>query len=127
MSNPVKEKIERLIDSEPFNIIRMKLIKEKVIDEINLMIEDEMKNLHDIETKIMMKEEKLTMKRLSKNLEEFEKNKLVIIINDEIKISKDEKNMIRGTIDCLKTSKPELLDVYTRKNADITDYINSYW
>ena len=57
MSNPVKEKIERLIDLEPFNIIRMKLIKEKVIDEINLMIEDEMKNLHDIETKIMMKEE----------------------------------------------------------------------
>lgn len=57
MSNPVKGKIERLIDLEPFNIIRMKLIKEKVIDEINLMIEDEMKNLHDIETKIMMKEE----------------------------------------------------------------------
>ena len=57
MSNPVKEKIERLIDLEPFNIIRMKLIEEKVIDEINLMIEDEMKNLHDIETKIMMKEE----------------------------------------------------------------------
>ena len=126
MSNPVKEKIERLIDLEPFNIIRMKLIEEKVIDEINLMIEDEMKNLHAIETKIMMKEEKLTMKRLWKNLEEIKKNKLVIIINDEIKISKDEKNLIRATIDCLKNSKPELLDVYTRKNGDITDYINSY-
>ena len=59
------------------------------------------------------------MKRIWKNLEEFEKNKLVIIINDEIKISKDEKNMIRATIDCLKNSKPELLDVYTGKNGDI--------
>ena len=34
----------------------MKLIKDKAIDEINLMIEDEMKILNYIETKIMIKE-----------------------------------------------------------------------
>ena len=67
----LKERIERLINLEPINIIRMKLIINRAIDEINLM-KDEMKNLDDIETKIMIKERWMTVKRLRKNLEEFE-------------------------------------------------------
>ena len=67
----LKERIERLINLEPINIIRMKLIINRAIDEINLM-KDEMKNLDDIETKIMIKERWMKVKRLWKNLEEFE-------------------------------------------------------
>ena len=46
----------------------MKLIIDKAIDEIKLMIEDEMKNMDDIETKTMVKEKRVVMKRLWKSL-----------------------------------------------------------
>ena len=62
----LKERIERLINLEPINIIRMKLIINRAIEEINLM-KDEMKNLDDIETKIMIRERWMTVKRLWKN------------------------------------------------------------
>ena len=46
----------------------MKLILDKAIHEINSIIADEMKNLDDIETKIMMQEGKLIIKRLWNDL-----------------------------------------------------------
>ena len=64
-----------------------------------------MKNLDDIETKIMMKERWVALKRLWKNLEEFEMIKLEIKVSAEIEILKDEENKIRNTIDCLKKIK----------------------
>ena len=63
----LKERIQRLIDLEPGNIIRMKLIIKRAIDKINIVIKDEMKNLDDKETKIMMEERKIPIKRLCKN------------------------------------------------------------
>ena len=64
-----------------------------------------MKNLDDIETKIMIKERWVALKRLWKNLEEFEMIKLEIKVSAEIEILKDEENKIRNTIDCLKKIK----------------------
>ena len=69
------------------------------------MMEDKMKNLDDIETKIMIKERWVALKRLWKNLEEFEMIKLEIKVSAEIEILKDEENKIRNTIDCLKKIK----------------------
>ena len=69
MSNLKKnlnEEIEEIIDLEPFNIIRMKLIIKRATDEINLTIKEEMKNLDDIETKTMMEVRKITIKELKK-------------------------------------------------------------
>ena len=60
----LKERIERLINLEPANIIRIKLVIDKAIDEINLMKNDAMKNFDDIETKIMIKERWMTKKNL---------------------------------------------------------------
>ena len=80
----LKERIERLTDLESANITRMKLIIDKAINEINLMIEDEMKNFDDVETKIMMEEKWMTIKKLWKNLEEFEINILETKINAEM-------------------------------------------
>ena len=80
----LKERIERLTDLESANITRMKLIIDKSINEINLMIEDEMKNFDDVETKIMMEEKWMTIKKLWKNLEEFEINILETKINAEM-------------------------------------------
>ena len=68
----------------------MKLIIDKAINEINLMIENEMKILDDIETKIMMEKRKIIIKRLLKNVDEFEINKLETKVNAEIEILKDE-------------------------------------
>ena len=62
----------------------MKLIIDKAINEINLMIEDEMKNFDGVETKIMMEEKWMTIKKLWKNLEEFEINILETKINAEM-------------------------------------------
>ena len=64
----------------------MKLIIDKAIDEIKLMIEDEMKNIDDIETKAMVKEKRVVMKRLWKSLQEFEMNESEIKTNFEKKI-----------------------------------------
>ena len=86
MSNPIKilkERIEWLINLTPCNIIGMKLIIDKAIDEIKLMIEDEMKNMDDIETKTMVKEKRVVMKRLWKSLQEFEMNESEIKTNFE--------------------------------------------
>ena len=69
MSNLKKnlnEEIEEIIDLEPFNIIRLKLVIKRATDEINLTIKEEMKNLDDIETKTMMKVRKITIKELKK-------------------------------------------------------------
>ena len=41
----------------------MKLISDNAIDELNVMIADEMKNLDDIEMKIMMEEGKIRLER----------------------------------------------------------------
>ena len=64
----------------------MKLIIDKAIDEIKLMIEDEMKNIDDIETKAMVKEKRVVMKRLWKSLQEFEMNESEIKTNFEKEI-----------------------------------------
>ena len=69
------------------------------------MMEDKMKNLDDIETKIMIKERWVALKRRWKNLEEFEMIKLEIKVSAEIEILKDEENKIRNTLDCLKKIK----------------------
>ena len=69
MSNLKKnlnEEIEEIIDLEPFNIIRLKLVIKRATDEINLTIKEEMKNLDDIETKTMMEVRKITIKELKK-------------------------------------------------------------
>ena len=95
---------ERLINLEPYNTIRMKLILDKAIDKLNLIIADEMKDLDDIETKVMMQEGKVTIKRFWNDLSEFEMNELEIEINAEIEILKNEERKIRNTIDYLKKS-----------------------
>ena len=64
----------------------MKLIIDKAIDEIKLMIEKEMKNIDDIETKTMVKEKRVVMKRLWKSLLEFEMNESEIKTNFEKEI-----------------------------------------
>ena len=64
----------------------MKLIIDKAIDEIKLMIEKEMKNIDDIETKTMVKEKRVVMKRLWKSLQEFEMNESEIKTNFEKEI-----------------------------------------
>ena len=115
----LKERTKRLIDLEPFNTIRIKLVIYKAIDEIYLIVSDEMKNLDDIETQIMIKDGKIILKRLWNDLSEFEMTKLEKEINAEIEISKKEEKKIINTIwlylDCLRKSKPELLDLYTKK------------
>ena len=112
MSNPtksLKERIERLIDLKPYNTIRMNLILDNAIGELNLMIADEMKNLDDIDMKIMMHEGKIRLERIKNSLDGFETNVLEIKINAEIEILKNEEKKIRNTIDCLKKSKSESL------------------
>ena len=47
----LKERIERLVNLATYNVIRMKLILDKAIDEINSIIADEIKDLDDIEMK----------------------------------------------------------------------------
>ena len=91
MSSPtkiLKERIERLIYLALYNTIRMNLILDKAIDEINSVIADEMKNLEDIEMKIMIQEGKIRLERIKNSLDEFEMNALEIKINNEIEILK---------------------------------------
>ena len=89
----------------PYNTIKMKLILDKGIDAIDLMIADEMKHLNDIEMKLMMEEGKIRIKRLWNDLSEFEMNVLEIKIDADTGISKNEENKIKITIDCLKRSE----------------------
>ena len=68
----------------------MKLILDSVIDELNVMMADEMKNLDDIEMKIMMQEENIRLKRIKLNsIDELEMNTIEIKINPEIEILKN--------------------------------------
>ena len=93
MSSPIKslkDRTKRLIDLEPYNTIRIKLVIGKARHEINLMVSDEMKNLDDIGIQIMMKEGKIIIKRLRNDLSEFEMNELEIEIHTEIEILKSE-------------------------------------
>ena len=81
MSNPtknLKERIERLIDVKLYNTVRMTLILDNAIGELNLMIADEMKNLDDIEMKIIMKEGKIRLEKITNSLDEIEMNALEI-------------------------------------------------
>ena len=98
----------------------MKLIIEVAIDEINPIIKDEIKNLEDIETKIMIEERWVAIWKLWKNLEGFKINKLEIKLNAEIKILKDEQNKIRNVIDLLKKIKVRLLSLCGEKDRNIT-------
>ena len=102
----------------------MKLITERAIDEINLIIKDEMKNLDDIETKIMKEEREITINRLWKNLNEFKMHELEIKLNTEIKTLKDEENKIRNIIDRLKKLKLRLIGFYGEKYRIITFHKN---
>ena len=126
MSNPtksLKERIERLIDLKPYHTMKIKLILDNGIGELNLMIADEMKNLDGIEIKIMMQEGKIRLGR-TKNRRikfRFKTNALEMKINVEIEILKNEEKKIRHIKDCTKKSKAELLDIYTKKRY-ITDY-----
>ena len=79
------------------------------------MMQDEMKNLDEIEQKTMIQEKKIRPERIKNSLDEFEMNALEITINAEIEILKNEEKTIRNIITSLKKSKPELLDVYTKK------------
>ena len=82
----LKERIERLVNLAPYNTIRMKLILDKAIDEINSIMADEIKNLDDIEMKIMVQEGKIRLERIKYSLAEFEMNALEIKKNNEIEI-----------------------------------------
>ena len=81
-----------------------------------------MKNIDDTETKIMIEERKIIIKRLCKNLDEFKMYELEIKLNAEIKILKDEENKIRNIINLLKKLKVRLLSLYGEKNRNITFY-----
>ena len=77
MSSPtkiLKERVEELINLAPYNTIRMKLMLDKAMHEINLIIEEEKKYLDDIEMKIMMQEGKIRFERIKNSLDEFEMN-----------------------------------------------------
>ena len=63
----------------------------------------------------MIQERKIRPERIKNSLDEFEMNALEITINAEIEIFKNEEKTIRNIITSLKKSKPELLDVYTKK------------
>ena len=115
MSSPIKIIKEKLINLAPYNTIRKKLILDKAIDEINFIIADEMKNLDDIETKAMMQEGKIRLERIKNSLDELEMNASEIKINNEIEYLKNEEKKIRNIIDCLRKSKPELLELCKKR------------
>ena len=86
MSSPTKrrkERIARLTDITTYHTIRIKLILDKAIGELNFMIAGEMKHLYDIEMKIMMQNGKIRFERIKNSLHEFEMNELEIKINAE--------------------------------------------
>ena len=75
MSGPtklLKEKIERLIDLEPYNTNRINLILSKGLDELNLIKANEIITLNDIRTEILILKERINPKRLKYFLDKFE-------------------------------------------------------
>ena len=76
-----KKRTEWLIGLKTYNTIRVKLILENAIGELNLMIAHEMKNLYDIEMKIVMQDGKIRFERINNSLHKFEKNALEIEAN----------------------------------------------
>ena len=121
----LKERIEGLIDLEPYNIIRMRLILDNAIGGLNLMIADEMKNLDNIKIKVIMQEGRIRLERIKNSLDEFEMNALQIKINAETEILINKEKKIRNIIDSIKKSKSELLDLCTNKKEDLIGYIKN--
>ena len=87
LTESLKEIIKKLIDLELYNFIRTRLILDNAIGDLNLEIKDKIKNLNDIEMKIMMQERTIIFERMN----EFEINELEIKINAEIKILENKK------------------------------------
>ena len=84
--------------------MKIKLILDNGIGELNLMIADEMKNLDGIEIKIMMQEGKIRLGRIKNRRIKFrfKMNALEMKINVEIEILKNEEKKIRNITDCFK-------------------------
>ena len=91
LTESLKEIIKKLIDLELYNFIRTRLILDNAIVDLNLEIKAKIKNLNDIEMKIMMQERTIMFERIKNSLNEFEINELEIKINAEIKILENEK------------------------------------
>ena len=72
------------------------------------MIKDEIKNLDDIETKIVMEESWVVMKRLWSNSDELKMHQSEIKINAGTENLKDEENKIRNVKDYFKKSITEV-------------------
>ena len=98
----LKEGTERLTNLAPCITMRIKLILDRAIDEINSIIADEMKNLDDVQMKIMMQEGKIPLERIKDSLDEYEINALEIKIYNEKEILKNEEKKIRNIIGGLK-------------------------
>ena len=61
MSSPTKnskEKIERLTDLEPYNTVKINLLLDKTLDELNLMITKWIKVFNDVKEEILTIKEK---------------------------------------------------------------------
>ena len=61
MSGPTKnskEKIERLTDLEPYNTVKINLLLDKTLDELNLMITKWIKVFNDVKEEILTIKEK---------------------------------------------------------------------
>ena len=93
LTKSLKEKIERLIDLEPYNTIRINLIlnKGQSENELNLIVANEITTLNDKRTEILIKK-RIDHERLKKNLDEFELNVLEIKLNAEMKILENKEN-----------------------------------
>ena len=98
MSTPIKslkEKIERLIDLEPYNTIRINLILNKGLDELNLIIANETATLKDIRTEILIIRERINSEKLKDFLDAFEIKALEIKLNAAIEILENKENKIK--------------------------------
>ena len=130
MSSPVKslkKKIERLIDLERYNTVRIKLIKDKAIDELNLMLTNEITIFNDIRTEILIIKEKINPERLKDFLDESEMNAVEIKLNAVIEILENQEKKIRNRIGYLKKSNSELLDLHRRcykKSVKVLMYLH---
>ena len=93
LTKSLKEKIERLIDLEPYNTIRINLTlnKGQSKNELNLIVANEITTLNDKRTEILIKK-RIDHERLKKNLDEFELNVLEIKLNAEMKILENKEN-----------------------------------
>ena len=60
----LKEKIERLIDSQLYNTIRINLILNKCSDELNLIIANKITTLNNIRMKTLIIKERINHERL---------------------------------------------------------------